>query len=268
IPAGTTDRYRIAVCVLRAGESPESVLGDVFANFAARFPATLHWQDRRPIGLLILAGHGKTTQANPGNPRYWRFLGPSTDVNSPAGRTEFETKLLQEADNAVAISKKMNAQGVIVWDIDGQEPPFPVSYVGDPRRLAPEIEGVADKFFKRITDAGLRCGVNAGARKFGVEGGQAYQEWLDDPEALFQLLNDKIEFVQRRWGCTLFYIDAPGNPMWPAAAEVFRKLNAKHPDILLSPEQRTTVDYAWTAPYWDVRNGPSPSREARWIYPH
>jgi len=267
IPTGQSDHYSVALAFLHGGESPRSVLGDLFDRVAARFPPTLSWPDRRPIGQLMLSSHGRSSPFDPRNPRYWRFR-PSADVTSPAGRAEFETWLLTEADKTVKILKQMNAQGVIVWDIDGQQYPHPISYGGEPRRIPPEMQGVVDKLFKRFTDAGLRCGVNAGGRRFSIAAdGRASQDFIDDPNGMFQMIDEKIRYVEKRWGCTLFYIDAPGGPRWPADASVFRRLAANHPNALLSPEHTTIIDYAWIAGIWGTRHGPSPSSEARWVYP-
>ena len=51
---------------------------------------------------------------------------------------------------------------VIVWDLEGQEKPHCISYVGDPRKLpqvAPEMDRFADAFMKKFRDAGFRTGL-------------------------------------------------------------------------------------------------------------
>lgn len=264
ILAGHTDHYSLALCFLREGESPRRVLGDFFERIAARFPATLNWPDRRPIASLFLAGTGRK---NPLNPRDWRIIKPSVEVTSPAGRTEFQRRLLEEADKTVAILKQMDAQGVIVWDIEGEPYPQPVDYVGDPHQLAPEMQGAVDKFFKRFTDAGLRCGMTLRPQRFVLSNGQGFQENSDDPNSIFNTLDEKIQYARNRWGCSLFYIDSNGTWGWPMEVSIFRRLNRKHPDILLIPEGSTILYYASTSPYWDSKNGSSPSEQARWVYP-
>jgi hypothetical protein len=268
IPAGQHDHYSVVLCFLPQGASPRPSLGDLFARIAARFPATLNWPDRRPIGFVTLASHGSDTPYNRLNPRYWRFIKPSVDVTSPNGQAEFQARLLEEADKTIAIARSRKAQGVIVWDIEGQPYRQPVSYIGDPRKLPPEMEGVVDKFFRRFTDAGLRCGVTIRPQKLVLQSnGQASQENSDSPQGNFAILDDKIRYTKDRWGCSLFYIDSSGTPGWPIDSSIFQRLAAKYPNVLLSPEQKTIVDFAWTAGYWDARVGPPGSREARWIYP-
>ena len=51
----------------------------------------------------------------------------------------------------------MNAQGMITWDIEGQEYPHATSYIGDPRKvslLAPEMEPMADAYFAKFRRGG------------------------------------------------------------------------------------------------------------------
>ena len=113
--------------------------GDTF-ELRQRDPATLDWNDRRPIGSIYLARDNTKWSSNP---RGW-FNDPKIDVFSPEGLRAFQTRLMKYADESVALLKAMNAQGMIVWDIEGEEFAHPqASYVGDPTllfRIAPEME--------------------------------------------------------------------------------------------------------------------------------
>src|ERR1700730_13919166 len=113
-----------------------------------RHPATLDWNDRRPIGAIYLARDNTKWSSNP---RGW-FNDPKIDVFSPEGLRAFQTRLMKYADDSVALLRAMNAQGMIVWDIEGEEFAHPeASYVGDPVllfRIAPEMELFADEFFR------------------------------------------------------------------------------------------------------------------------
>jgi hypothetical protein len=276
ISPGGSDTYSLSLRFADKAAAPASVLGDPFGRWVARFPANFSWPDRRPIGQFVLANYGRMLPFNPNNPRYWRFVNPKLDVDSPEGRKDFKTRLLQFADRNVATLKAINAQGVIVWDVEGEE--FnSLQYVGDPHYLPPEMEGVVDEFFKRFTNAGLRCGVTLATRKlipspddppFQITK-RTKRRYIDDPNELFDFLDRNISFAKKRWGCTLFYIDANGNLFWPTSAVVFRRLAAKHPDVLLIPEQKTLIYYASTAPYCQDNLGREtcPASEARWLYP-
>jgi hypothetical protein len=50
---------------------------------------------------------------------------------------------------------------MIIWNVEGSTD-FSIKYVGDPRMveyMSPEMDKVADEYFKRILDAGFRTGV-------------------------------------------------------------------------------------------------------------
>lgn len=269
-----SDHFSLSMRFAETGESPNAVLSDLFARWVAAFPFNLSWPDRRPIGILMLASNGRLTPLNLKNPRFWRFLDPGLDINSQTGRTEFRTRLFEEADRALANLKGMNAQGVIVWDIEGQQYRN-MNYVGDPRYLPPEMQGLAALFFKRFTSAGYRCGMTLRGDRVVVPGGgnqlnpQSYQSYDENPETVFEMLDEKIRYATERFGCSLFYFDSSGTQDWSFDWRVFRRLHAKYPNVLFLPEQKSMLYYTVTAPYCDERGvkGGCPSAEARWLYP-
>jgi len=128
---------------LAGGDADEwSIAKDVLQQYAQQYPSQLNWSDRRPIGSAFLstsvAGYVKS-------PRGW-FMDPAVDVESPAGLAKFKVELNKYEDQVLDNCKMMNAQGVIVWDIEGQEMPHATSYLADPRMLsnaAPEMEPLA-----------------------------------------------------------------------------------------------------------------------------
>ncbi len=264
-PMGS-DTYPLTVGFIPAGESPAAFLSGLLARFARQNHPILNWTDRRAIGELVLAGHAKGAPPNPRNPRYWLFLKPSVDVNSEEGRAEFRRVMLKTADDTVANLKKMNAQGVIVWDMEGEEFRPPISYIGDPRHLPPEMQAIADEFMKRFTSAGLRCGMTLRPQRLmTTPSGELYQRNSDDPEDVISNLDEKIGYAQQRWRCTLFYVDSTGDQNWPLPATIFRTLATRHRDILLIPESSTIAYYAASAPYCSsIERCAAP--EARWIY--
>jgi len=102
------------------------------------------------------------------------------------------------------------------------------------------------------------------------------QEDVDDPVAE---MSSKIDYAQKRWGCTIFYVDSnvayerdpngqvTGDP--PMAAKDFQALAQKHPNCLLIPEHKTDQYWAYTAPYGELRLGTSSTpEEVRLTYPH
>ena len=81
------------------------------------------------------------------------------DVATDAGRATLKKRLMDYADRSIRILKDLDAQGMIVWDVEGQEFTYAVGYVGEPRSLPGDIDAIIDEFFKKFTDAGLRVGV-------------------------------------------------------------------------------------------------------------
>lgn len=241
-----------------------------------KYPFEMTWADHRPIGMLALAScqPGKS----PKNPRCWMNCSDKIDVTTEAGRADFRDQIMQCADACIAHCKDLDAQGIIVWDIEGQEMPHMTSYLADPRMLAqvaPEMEPLADTVFKKFRDAKLRVGV--AIRPTRVTGHEHHwrQTGVHDPIAE---LSDKINYAQKRWGCTIFYIDSnvdvkkndQGKTEYPPmSADGFVKLAHLHRDCLLLPEHSTPQYWANTAPYHELAQGYSSTPEnVRALYPH
>jgi hypothetical protein len=189
------------------------------------------------------------------------------DFTTEEGLAEFKASLMRYADNAVRILKRdMNAQGMIVWDVEGQEYPHATSYLGDPRSLPPEIDPIVDEFFQRFRDAGLRTGVCIRPQRpvRPPYGADVWQEQVADPT---QNMIEKIAHAKKRWGCTLFYVDSnvlfdfenfrpnQGDAYELMDAMVFRRLSEAHPDCLLIPEHENAFYFAYTAPHRELRQG-------------
>lgn len=286
VPAGG----ELSVTVFIRWGAPEAdLVDDLHQAFAEEYPYALDWKDRRPIGMLMFQSGKKS----PTNPRGWfKDAKPPIDVTTDAGRTQFREETLKWADRSVDAMTKMGAQGGIVWNVEGEENPHPITYIGDPRmlgELAPEMDEIADELFQRFRDAGLRTGIcirptqiylkdGKWAHGTGSHGpdrnplGEAY----DQPEGLpwwhffpvVERMSRKIAYAQKRWGCTLFYVDTNGMFM-PMGTEgkfdwllvtgrMWRELQARHPDCLIIPElmhdKRTwhTATYAYAAPYMEL----------------
>ncbi len=253
IPPGHSDRFEFS---LRFGPAQPDVLAetaDLSAAFRNANPPTLKWPDRRPIGSLIL---GTAAVGWPTNPNGW-FLDKTLDTQTTAGIAQFRRRLLLWADDSVRILKEMNAQGMITWDMEGERFPHATTYIGDPRlaeRLAPEMTGVLDDYFKRFTRAGLRVGLTIRPQllKISPDGKTADQVDSNDPA---DVLIQKIAYAKKRWGATLFYIDSNGDPSRPLDAFLIRRVAARFPDVLLIPEQKNIAYYAASSPYSELRSG-------------
>lgn len=272
IPAGGSDQYHISLRFGAPGSTNLTLAADVYQAFGQAFPQQLSWPDRRPIGQLILAtsGTGWTT-----NPRGW-LIDPTIDVTTPAGIAALKTRILGWAQGAVSILQSMNAQGMITWDIEGEQFPQATSYVCDPRvfeATAPEMAGIADAYFQIFRNAGLRVGVCIRPQNFVATPNlsSAQQEVVTDPAQVTQLLIDKVTYARNRWGATLFYMDSNVNSNTdpnPIDPSIIQRLQQAFPDSLFVPEHSLTQYYAYSAPIKQLNQGyTSTPPDARFIYP-
>lgn len=270
IASGATDTYTISLRFGAANATPNSLAADVLQNYVTAFPQTVNWPDRRPIGMMILgtAAAGWST-----NPRGW-FLDPTIDVTTAAGRAAFKTRVLNSAQGGVSLLKDMNAQGMVMWDIEGEQYSHPTTYICDPKtaaQLAPEMDAIADEYFKVFRDAGLRVGVCIRPQRLVINGTPDQQVASSNTEVT-QLLIDKARYAHDRWGATLFYVDSNVNSYTDGSAitpGVFRTLQAALPDSLFIPEHSVTQYWATSAPYKEMRQGYfSTPPDVKSIYPN
>ena len=249
IAPGATDQYTLSLRFGDPGSTSDTLGSDIWDRYRDAHPMVLNWLDRRPIGdiyVASLAGRSGT------NPRGY-FGDTNVDVFSPQGMDDFRQRVRELARKSVSVLLGMNAQGMIVWDLEGQQFPDAL-YIGDPVQIgvfSPEMNAVADELFAPVRDAGLRVGVGLRLRQAAfLPDGSVVQLPLTDDQAVQHIL-DGIRYAQNRWGATLFYIDS--NDYFDA--DIFRRIATAAPDVLIIPEQENLLHYAYTAPYEDARNG-------------
>ena len=251
VPPGQSNVYTLSLRFSPTGTDYHTIAGDVLTTFAKTWPQSLKWQDRRPIGVLFLSNPTSTPiPSSSANPRNYT-VAPDINVQTTQGLAAFQQAVLAYADNAIQILKEMNAQGMIVWDLEGQQFSQPdTSYVGDPSllpNLSPEMNGVADAFFKKFTNAGLRCGMTIRPQQLNLQAFPPNQTAVSIGQEA-AVLKQKIQYAHNRWGCTLFYVDSDGGPDDATAPSTFQQVLASIPDVLLIPENIWPKDSAYTAP--------------------
>lgn len=260
-----------------------SALGDVIDKFRGQHKPSVAWKDRRPIAMVVHSS-GFKGHVSRANPRGW-LNNPKLDVFTERGKVHFRGEMRKAAEQSVKVIKDTGGQGMILWDVEGQENPHPISFIGDPRMtktLAPEMDEVADEYFKVYADAGLRTGVclrpsqvylDTKTMKWlhgtGSDGGPGRGDSYPHlrPKNLpwykfypiVERLSDKIAYAKKRWGCTLFYVDTNGiyrqvgedqKFRWfLLEAAVWKRLRELHPDVLLIPEL-SKDDQTYHAAYW------------------
>lgn len=276
-PGGTTT----AAYSMKFGPGGSTILdlaGDTYQDFDSCYPLRMNWSDRRMIGRMFLA----STVPHPAdgkNPRGWNnnddtidVINPSTGQVDPAGYVRFQQVLMSSVNSYISRLKNytgisgqtgMNCQGVVVWDIEGQQYYHPLSYPGDPDMvgsLAPEMTytdatyttPLCDRIFTAFKNAGFKVGVCLRPQQmvWHPELGRYNQDYPADTG--LELYND-VTYATNRWGCTLFYVDttvdASGNSL-PGPALWQRTLDA-YPNILVMGENQNATYYAFGAPYDD-----------------
>ena len=264
--------FKVTVHFADSHESSDVLAANAYANWRKVWPSTLNWPDRRIIGTAYLASSpiSDTAVANgpQTNPRRY-FIGSSGngfDVRTSPGIATFQRLVLQQANAVVQNLRQLNAQGVITWDIEGEQYAQPTSYVGSPDQiglLAPEMESVVvdasspykghkldDAYFAIIRSAGFRVGVCIRPQQFQrTSSGMARQTTLSSDDVL-SALTRKVRFAHDRWGVTLFYLDsmvnAGGGTLDP---KILSRLSQAFPDSLLIPEEYTEKDSAYSVPF-------------------
>ena len=232
----------------------------------------LNWTDRRIIGTVYLASAPEGDPGQPGgypnNPRrYFTEGNPANfDVRTPVGLAKFQKRVLATAAAVVTNLRRLDAQGVITWELEGEQYPQQTSYVCAPdqiAKIAPEMESVVgdaaspyrgmkldDAYFRTVRDAGFRVGVCVRPQHFAVNAdGTAQQTTLATAEVEAEMVR-KMKYAHDRWGATLFYLDSTVEADGAVLeASLFQQAAKALPDSLLIPEETTAKHFAYTAPF-------------------
>jgi len=138
--------------------APIDLAPEAYTAFRNSYPSLVNWPDRRPIMAWFMADYSKRSTINPRG----YLQQPNLDVSNVPN---FTTQVLAQAQNIIT---QMNArpvkpQGLLVWDLEGQEFIQATTYVGDPRILsqgyAPEMDATADQLFALFKSAGYKVGI-------------------------------------------------------------------------------------------------------------
>jgi hypothetical protein len=131
---------------------------EAYAAYRAAYPYVVNWPDRRPISLWFMSDHDHQSVTNPRG-----YLNdPSIDASNISA---FQSKVLANAQSIINLikSRPVQPQGIVLWDLEGQEFSQPTTYIGDPRVLsqgyAPEMNATADQLFALFKNAGLKVGI-------------------------------------------------------------------------------------------------------------
>lgn len=260
IAPGAADTYRLSLRLAAPGSDLLDNAADVIDDYRRAHPALLRWPDRRPILRLFFGGGLPIDQvlANRKDPANAKL---PTEPDP-----KFKHNTLNKIRNAIAAARHADAQGVVLWDLEGDRFPHATTYIGDPRNmkwLHPEMDMIADEMFKLLDEAKLLHGVCIRPSRVDYRPekhivNHSYGQ-AKDP---FTELDDKIAYCRQRWGSRLFYIDTnffwrprPPKDEWQSGMihfSVLRRLMEKHPDILLIPEFGSTAYYGTATVYGEA----------------
>jgi hypothetical protein len=254
--------FRFSLRFAPSGTATNGVAGDLIQSYAKRNKFGVKWADRRPVGAIFLASQGHRSETNP---RGW-FNDPGLDVVSAEGKARFNELLLAKADEQIGFLKAMNAQGMIVWDIEGEQYAH-LTYVGEPRKLAelaPEMAAPADAYFAKFRQAGIATGICIRPSQIvpDWDGSGGWRHSHFGFRALREL-SDKIRWASNRWGCTIFYIDSNveyfnrrdgGLATRLLQPKTLQTLARIHRRTLILPELPEDVYWSVAAPYRELRD--------------
>jgi hypothetical protein len=131
---------------------------EAFTAYQSAYPSVVNWPDRRPIVNWFIADTGHQSATNPRG-YLWN---PALNVSNVAN---FQSQVMAQAQTIVTAikSRPVQPQGIVIWDLEGEEFIQPTTYVGDPRVFsegyAAEMEATADSLFALFKNAGLKVGV-------------------------------------------------------------------------------------------------------------
>ncbi len=280
---GNSLTYTVSVRFTNEGTAAN--ISDATSNYTQVYPSQFSWTDRRIIGSAYLASNASSGNGNANipsgcgatsaNPRNYKVSGtiPCTyNVNS----TGFQDNILNQALSIVANAKILNAQGVITWDIEGEEYPQTTSYVCSPdliATLSPEMEQTVsssnfsayngmkldDAYFKIITNAGIRAGVCLRPNILSISNGVATQGYATSDAQIISTIESKAKFANSRWNATIFYVDSSvysnGGVLNPS---IWQQVSTDLPTFMFSPEvqkgQVNIRNYAYTAQLFNFIN--------------
>lgn len=287
---GESETFSMSLRFADAGTPLSEAAPDAYRAFAQRWPETLHWTDRRIIGTVFLASSAQGDKTHPAgfpnNPRRY-FTDPTVDVKTPEGLKQFQARILKQGADLVENLKRLNAQGAITWDVEGEEFPQDTSYACSPDQIAtlsPEMESriteeaspydgmkLDDAYFKMILDAGFRVGVCVRPQHFTIApDGTARQVTLPDDQVARELIR-KMKYAHDRWDATIFYLDSTvegdGSTL---PASILEQAAVSLPDSLLIPEESSPRMYRATAPFrtFLFHGDLGTPADIRALYPH
>ncbi len=217
VEPGKTDTYRASIRFGGPGVDVFATARDLYDAFRTAHPPLLDWPDRRPIGSMFINDKPLTREAIARRFRQWREQGPDS-IPAPAVDEKYRAKMVKAFRSNLAACKHMNAQAMILWNMEGNTYPHATTYIGDPRLLRvfnPQFDAVADELFALFTAAGVLPGICIRPSQITYEetgGTPAVAQRYGPAKDPVPQLAKKVAYAKKRWGLRVFYIDT--NIFW------------------------------------------------------
>jgi hypothetical protein len=240
---------------------PSALAKNFIDSYREANPSLLKWEDRRPILRFFFGGGLPKDQATAN-------IKDPDSIKMPEPDQKFREHILKRFASAVETVKAANAQGVILWDLEGETYPHATTYIGDPqliRVLNPQMDLVIDEAMKLFKDAGIPTGITLRPSQVVYDAEKNSAKHKHEGYDPFEQLDAKVAYAKKRWGCTIFYVDTnffwrPYGPekKWKSgklAPDLWKKLLAKYPDCLFIPEFTSIADYPYVAGYGEADMG-------------
>lgn len=133
-----------------------TLAAEAYAAWQSANPRLSYSPDRRPWAQLIISDTTDTSSTNPRG-----YFNDNSLVASDS--SAFLTAANTYATNAINVlnARVPRPQGVIIWDIEGQEFDHTLTYLCSPDKLpviAPEMDAIADSFVGQFKTAGYEVG--------------------------------------------------------------------------------------------------------------
>jgi hypothetical protein len=274
ISPGQSDTFIVSLRVGRKAD-PLAPAADILAAYAQAHPMQLDWPDRRPVLRTFIGDFLPYHEAT--GPE---FAKPAQALPNDALRERVEASARQ----LLADMQAVDAQGMIIWNVDGGKTPR-IKYVGDPRMvefMSPEMDALADAYFATFSKAGFRTGLclRPSTMVIGTaaDGSFFYRHSYPRDRDVVDVLDEKVRYAKRRWGCTLYYVDTNNvfampatdeeKENWPIKpngkfeiyralmnAEQWQELQRRHPDCLFIIEHTYPRYYTATIAYDQMNMG-------------
>ena len=208
---GASDTFHISLR-FGAADAPVETAGRRYLSSLCRRLSVHRELVRPPAHRHARAVQFRATSAT--NPRGW--FQEKGSIHDRLGRARKSAqRLLQYADTSIKEMKRVGAQGMITWDIEGSNTRMPPAISATRARCPPRWSRSLTSISRSFTDAGFRVGITIRPqrpvrnvyKKMDKSGNNEEVEQESVADILYNM-EQKIEYANKRWGCTLFYIDS------------------------------------------------------------